>query len=84
MRRRDFLSMLSCAALAAVVPRKTYYFLNGLWRPRYGISPIESLRAEMHVMCMLAGDRRDADVERTVATIRRWPASANPRPWRSN
>ena len=32
MRRRDFLSLVSCAALAAIVPRPKYFFLNGVWQ----------------------------------------------------
>lgn len=32
MTRRSFLSMVSCAALSAVVPKPKYFFLNGLWR----------------------------------------------------
>ena len=35
MRRRDFLSLVSCAALSAVVPRPKYFFLNGLWHQRW-------------------------------------------------
>jgi len=33
MKRRDFLSMLSCAAIASIVPRPKYFFLNGVWQP---------------------------------------------------
>ena len=33
MQRRNFLSLVSCAALSAIVPKRTYFFLDGLWRP---------------------------------------------------
>ena len=38
MKRRDFLSMLSVAALSVAVPRKAYYFLNGIWHQPEGLS----------------------------------------------
>ena len=38
MRRRDFLSLVSCAALAAIVPRPKYCFLNGVWQREVTIS----------------------------------------------
>ena len=41
MKRRNFLSLISCAALAAVVPKRSYFFLNGLWRPDAGAITLE-------------------------------------------
>ena len=38
MRRCDFLSLVSCAALAAIVPRPKYFFLNGVWQREVTIS----------------------------------------------
>ena len=42
MRRRAFLSMMAGALGAAIVPKPAYFFLNGLWEPKYGLSPIDA------------------------------------------
>jgi len=37
MKRRDFLSMISGGVLFGIVPKKTYFFLNGIFRADDGL-----------------------------------------------
>ena len=60
MRRRDFLSMLSCAALSAVVPRPKYFFLNGVWqRPEVLISYDASLGPDQSCLMFMESNPRN-------------------------